>query len=503
MAHLANNVVDFVNDWCWTYDPRVQGKDKSAFMPFDLFPKQAEFLICLEQWVDNGDEWLVEKCRDAGASYLTVAFSTHRWLFRPGFKTTFGSRVEDAVDQMGNPDTIFEKIRIILKRLPMWMLPAGFDEKRHSFFMRLLNPVNGNVISGEGGTNMGRGGRSTLYVVDEAAHIERAEKVEAAIVANSECKGWVSSANGMGNLFYRKRQNDNVKVFAFRLEDDPRKTPEWISKKKSTTDPVTWAQEYEIDYGASGEGVFIPGPWVNAAVKLGKLLGDRLKPSAVNTAGLDVGGGGSGKTVWINRQGPVVQRPVSWNTPDNITTTHEVLELMRKAGGGILNYDSIGVGNTVTSTLTHASTNGLKVYPINVGDTPTDAVWPDGRKSKEMFANLKAELWWMVRCAFQRSHEMVLFLEGQPNGVDHPLEDVIVLPSDSKELTGQLPVPRMLRNEKGRIAVEPKDALKRRGIPSPDFAEALVLSFAPEPVSAFVMPSVTPVFGARTAVSYD
>ncbi|MGR0185467.1 hypothetical protein [Azospirillum aestuarii] len=501
-AHLAHNVVDFVNDWCWTYDPREIGKAKSPFMPFDLFPKQVEFLWWLQECVENGDEWLVEKCRDAGASYLTVAFCVHRWLFHDAFKATFGSRVEDAVDKAGDPDSIFEKARIILKRLPLWMLPPGFDERRHSLYMRLINPANGSVISGQGGKNMGRGGRSSIYIVDEGAHIDQAEKVEAAIIGNADCRGWVSSVNGMGNLFYRKRQNDSVKVFTFRLEDDPRKTPEWIARKKASTDPVTWAQEYELDYGASAEGVCIPGPWVQAAVKLGKLLGDRLArwttPTAPGVAGMDVGGGGKGKTVLVVRKGPVVRVPKSWNTPDNITTTHAALDEMREAGAGVMNYDPIGVGNTVTSTLKHANTDGLKVYPINVGDSPSDAEWPDGRKAKEMFANLKAELWWTVRCAFQRSYELLLFLEGQEGGCDHPLEDIIVLP-DSKELTGQLPVPKWLKNEKGRIGIESKLSLARRGIPSPDFAEALVLTYAPEPIEDFVMPSVTPVFGGRGA----
>ncbi|MDW7555297.1 hypothetical protein D9623_27225 (plasmid) [Azospirillum brasilense] len=80
----------------------------------------------------------------------------------------------------------------------------------------------------------------------------------------------------------------------------------------------------------------------------------------------------------------------------------------------------------------------------------------------------------------------------------HPLEDIIVLP-DSKELTGPLPVPKWLKNEKGRIGIESKLSLARRGIPSPDFAEALVLTYSPEPIEDFVMPSVTPVFGGRGA----
>lgn len=496
VAHCARNIVDWVNDWCWTYDPRQMGKDKSPYMPFDLFPRQAEFLLWLEERVDLGEEFVVEKCRDAGATYLCAAFALHRWLFRPGFKTTFGSRVQDDVDKIGDPDAIFEKMRIIVRRLPLWMLPAGFDTRRHDLFLRLINPVNGNVVSGEGGDNMGRGGRSTLYIVDEGAHIERAEKVEAAIIGNADCRGWVSSVNGMGNLFFRKRHNESVKVFSFRLTDDPRKTPEWIAAKKATTDTVIWAQEYELDYGASVEGVCIPGAWVQAALKLPKLLGDRLKASTKGVGGYDVGAG-KGKSVLIPRKGPVVLKPVAWKDVDNISTTHKALDAARSAGVTVFNYDAPGVGNTVSSTLIYANTDGFKVNAMNVGDPPSDTEWPDERTSKEMFANVKAEMWWLMRDAFRRSFELMLFLEGADGGFSHPIEDIIALMHDDKDLTAQISLPKWGKNERGRIILESKEALKRRGIPSPDFADALALTFAPER-DIPAIPILLPVSGGRS-----
>jgi hypothetical protein len=155
----------------------------------------------------GNEEWLTEKSRDAGVSYLCCGYALNRWLFSDGFKATFGSRKAEYVDKSGQPDSLFEKIRIMLRRQPEWMLPDGFTWARDSLFMRLVNPATGAIISGEGGEDMGRGGRSSLYIVDEAAFLPNAESVEKALSGNTDCVGWVSSVNGMGNLFARKRHS--------------------------------------------------------------------------------------------------------------------------------------------------------------------------------------------------------------------------------------------------------------------------------------------------------
>jgi hypothetical protein len=97
-----------------------------------------------------------------------------------------------------------------------------------------------------------------------------------------------------------------------------------------------------------------------------------------------------------------------------------------------------------------------------------------------MFGNQKAEIWWLCRTALQRTHEHVLFLDGKPNGKKHSPSDLLALPSgdpDSDALCLQLSLVKWERNEKGKIVIEQKNALRRRGISSPDHADALVLTF--------------------------
>ena len=52
-------------------------------------------------------------------------------------------------------------------------------------------------------------------------------------------------------------------IFRFHWTDDPRKNSrEWEAKTRSNMEPWAFASEYDIDYSASVEGVFIPAAWV-------------------------------------------------------------------------------------------------------------------------------------------------------------------------------------------------------------------------------------------------
>ncbi|MDR7232818.1 hypothetical protein J2X45_003928 [Caulobacter sp. BE264] len=480
-VRCAADPVYWFNRHVWTYDPRLVGKSGGAYVPFKLWPKQAEFITWLKDRVDSSEEGLCEKSRDTGVTYLCAGFALWAWLFLPGFKTTFGSRKVDYVDKKDNPDSIFAKLRIMLRRLPIQMLPEGFVWTQHDNYMRIVNPATGAVISGEGGEDMGRGGRSSLYVVDEAAFVPNAEAVEKALSGNTDCVVWVSSVNGMGNLFARKRHSvlKPRQIFRLHWRDDPRKTEEWArAKQASFSDPTTWASEYDIDYSASVEGICIPAVWVESAKRLGHLE-PKLHPSKAVRLGLDVGAGKS-KSVTIPRAGAVVMVPRSRGQPDTTETAHWALEIARELGATELNFDAPGVGAGVASTLTKNTVSGLSVWPINTGLPPSDRIWPDGRTSQEMFGNSKAEVWWLCRTALQRTHEHVAFLEGRQGGVEHPVTDLLALPSgdkDSDALCLQLSLVKWGRNEKGKIVIETKDALKRRGIASPDYADALMLTY--------------------------
>lgn len=488
----AEGIVYWFNNYGWTYDPRLigqhdeEGRARSPYTRFVLWPRQVEFIHWLHERVQANEEWLTEKSRDAGVSYLCCGYALNRWLFTDGFKATFGSRKAEYVDKSGQPDSLFEKIRIMLRRLPDWMLPDGFTWNGDSLFMRLVNPANGAIISGEGGEDMGRGGRSSLYVVDEAAFLPNAESVEKALSGNTDCVGWVSSVNGMGNLFARKRHSilKPHQVFRLHWRDDPRKSDEWAAAKEATlSDPAAWASEYEIDYAASVEGVCIPAKWVDAAKRIAALEPMIFDTNQLGVAGLDVGAG-KAKSIAIVRRGPIVSKPVSRTDPDTIGTAHWALQIAQEERAQRMNFDSVGVGVGVTSALKHSPDHKLKVVPVNTGDSPNeDRRWEDGRTSVEMFGNLKAELWWLARVAFQRTYQHMLHLEGkgeEEGGRKHQLSDLIALPTgdiESDALASQLSLVRYFRNEKGKIVIEKKSELQRRGIKSPDHADAFVLTF--------------------------
>ena len=211
LVHYRKHPADFIDDWLWTYDPRRT--DGPANMPFILWPRQREYIAWLQERLETKTGGLVEKSRDMGVTYLNLAFTLWLWLFHPGSKVSFGSRKEALVDRIGDPDSIFEKARMMLRLLPEEFLPAGYSEGTDATFAKIVNRQNGATITGEAGDNIGRGGRSRLYFVDESAFVERPERVDAALSQNTDVRIDVSTPNGNGNPFYRKRVSGKVPVF--------------------------------------------------------------------------------------------------------------------------------------------------------------------------------------------------------------------------------------------------------------------------------------------------
>lgn len=399
----------------------------------------------------------------------------HSWRFIPGFKTGFGANKEANVDLRGEPDSLFEKMRIALGYLPPFMLPDGFFPQHHSINARIINPANGNVIAGYIGENMGRGGRSSLFFVDEGAHVAQAKKVDAALSANTDTLIWLSSALD-NTLFQRKAQSGKYPVFRFHYRDDPRKTAAWIEAKKADVDDAIWAQEYEIDYEGTVENRIIMRSWVRAAVELRGLLADQLRGyfGAHGVAGMDVGAG-KAESVVYRRYGPVFMPAETTRNPDTIDLAGWALDLCSQTGAKRLNYDSVGVGHGLVAAFKRSETLDLKVYPVNTGQPATDAVWPDGVKAEDRFVNLRAELWWRLREALIRTYKHLRHMHGLPDGKASPIGELILLEQDDV-LERQLTSLTFMRSDRGKIQMESKADLAKRGIASPDRADAMVLA---------------------------
>lgn len=84
-------------------------------LPCVLFQRQREFIAWLHERFQTKTSAPVEKSRDSGATWMSAAFAVWVWLFHPGSTVGFGSRKEILVDRAGDLQSIFEKIRSIVR----------------------------------------------------------------------------------------------------------------------------------------------------------------------------------------------------------------------------------------------------------------------------------------------------------------------------------------------------------------------------------------------------
>ena len=489
------------NDWGWTYDPRRT----PAWMPFDLFDRQVEFIRFLEERERLVQDMIGEKSRDVGFTWLLGGYFVHRWLFKDGFKGGIGSRKLDYVDMADNLDAIFPKLRKFMERLPAWLMPAGYGPNCDTY-ARIINPENGAALTGEGGDSIGRGGRSTIYWIDESSFLEHPKLIDASLSANTSMRFDIGTPNGIGTPFYEKRVGGHTPVFTMHWKQDPRKNhwevldevgdvimygngmgpepgsiptgailqwPWYEAEKLRLKDPAIIAQELDIDYTASLPDMLIPGRWIEACINLHRRI-NMGNPGAI-TAGLDVADGGNALTVLTIRQGNIV-RWIYDNPEAGTTDTADwAHDLCVKHGVQRLSYDMVGVGAGVAGAFKRRAREGrlrIRVVGINAGSTPDPMrKWPDGQSSEEKFTNRKAELWWMLRDACEKTYEYIHL------GVPHPIDELISLP-DLPALKSQMSNIRYFYVGERKIRIETKEELQKRNVASPDYAESLVLASA-------------------------
>ena len=463
MLHYKNNPADFINDWMMTYDPR----SKPAMLVFSLWDRQKEYIKWLQERYIKKEDGLVEKCRDAGATYLSMAFSIWLFLFHEGSKVSFGSRKEALVDRVGDPDSIFEKGRILLRYLPKIFYPKGFDIDKSCTFMKFINHFNNATITGEAGDNIGRGGRSSIYFKDESAYYERPLLIESALSMNSDVKIDLSTPNGIGNPFYDKRHAGKIPVFVFDWREDPRKSQEWYEHQKESLDPVIVAQEIDRDYFSSVENICVANEYLQATIDFDM---EGLDSGEV-VAGLDVADEGGDENCLFIRKGTKQIHLSFWKEGNTGQSARKAAFICKELGCKILMYDNIGVGAGVKSEYSNEEYNWLIAIGVNTGKEPTRGEYCPEKKNSDMFYNLKAQLWWLMRRRVERTYE-------HRNKLKIYQPDELISLQNDKQMINEFCRPKYEMRAGGKIIMESKEKMRARGIKSPNRADACILCYA-------------------------
>ena len=159
---------------------------------------------------------------------------------------------------------------------------------------------------------------------------------------------------------------------------------------------------------------------------------------------VDVARYGSDQSVILRRRGLRVEEILTFKGMDTMELAGWVAKAIRDFQPSQTCIDEIGVGAGVVDRLREQS---LGVRGVNVANPA---------RQKGVFANLRAEGYWRLR---------ELFTAGQ-----------IEIPPD-QQLMGELAALRYSYDSQGRILIEKKEDMRKRGVPSPDKADALMLAF--------------------------
>lgn len=494
ISYYRAHIADFINDWGMIHEPRNVGTSAPASLPFVLFPRQRDWIDkVVEKW-GKREPLVTEKSRDAGVSWLSIATGASICMLYQGATIGYGSKLVDLVDDLGNPKSLFWKARHFIEHVPEEFRP-GWDVRKHAPHKRIIFPHSGSAMTGEGGDEIGRGGRTTLFFLDESAHIERPKKVDAALSATTMCRIDISSANGTANSFYQRRMNANIENFTFHWRQDPRKDQAWYDKQVAELDPVVVAQEIDINYAASVTGVLIPSSWVQAAVDADKMLGFTV--SGKKSGALDVADEGIDLNAFCHSHGIAIENVTAWSGKgdDIFGTVQEAFRICDEYGLDGFEYDADGLGAGVRgdARVINDQRRANKVKELKISafrgsgevyqkEKPIPTALPGSvaksdRKNGDFFANAKAQAWWSLRVRFQRTYRAV---EGHKKGEPNPYDpdDLIVLrgtmPALSTVMT-ELSQPTFDQTTAGKIVVDKAPDGQR----SPNHADAIMIRMAP------------------------
>lgn len=224
-------------------------------------------------------------------------------------------------------------------------------------------------------------------------------------------------------------------------------TPEWVYDKFLSWgegNPM-WESRVMGNFPQQGEDTLIPLSHIEQAT----LRNITPSETDIEVIGADIARFGSDKTVFTHRKGAKLMEIKEFNNMDTMATSQTLSTFMGMHPTAAVNIDEIGVGAGVTDRIKQMNPT-RNTQGVNVGNTAHNT---------EMFINTRAEAYWALR---ER------FITGD-----------IQIPND-EQLMSELANIKYKFTPRGQIQIESKEDMKKRGLHSPDRADAVMLAFIQE-----------------------
>jgi hypothetical protein len=423
---------------------------------------------------------VILKGRQQGCSTYIQARFFHRVITTRGVKAFILTHDKDATKNL------FGMAQRFYENLPQGFIQKPDTSNAKELYFREFD--SGYAVGTAGNKSVGRSQTIQLMHSSEVGFWSYAEDHSKGIlqaISNEPGTEIIleSTANGIGNYFHQRwlsgmaGDNEYQAIFLpwywqeeyiynaenLYLTDEEEQLIKLYGKNGLTLPHIAWRRikinEFSKDFDAGREhfqqeypmnateafknpihNVFINSKYVERARKTD------VEPSGNLVIGVDVAISDRDRTVIIRRKGRNafnMDRLGNYNTMEIVGRLKRIINEEKPHKVYI---DCIGIGAGVVDRLQEMGFDNVE--GVNVARSAND---------KERFKNLRAELWSDMRDWF--------------------CGEMPVQIPDSDELHGELCSLGFKENSQGQLQIESKDELRSRGLPSPDGADALSLTF--------------------------
>jgi hypothetical protein len=291
-----------------------------------------------------------------------------------------------------------------------------------------------------------------MLVADEASGVPEAvfEAASGSMSGHAAVTLLLGNPTRSSGFFYdtHNRLANEWTTFKVGCEQSPRVSKDYIDEMASRYGEDSNAYRVRVlgEFPRSDDDTMIPMDLIESA----RHRDVTVNPYAPMVWGLDVARFGADSSALTKRKANVVtESPRVWKN----------LDLMQLTGAVVAEYqalppheqpvailvDSIGLGAGVVDRLIEL---GLPARGINVSESPSFG---------SQYRNLRAELWAKAKTWLERRDCCI------PN---------------SSQLISELATVKYRFASNGKLQIESKDDIKKRGLKSPDLADSFVLTFA-------------------------
>jgi phage terminase large subunit len=291
-----------------------------------------------------------------------------------------------------------------------------------------------------------------MLVADEASGVPEAvfEAAAGSMSGHSAVTLLLGNPTRSSGFFYdtHNRLSDEWTTFKVSCKESPRVSDDYVNEMLSRYGEESNAFRIRVlgEFPRSDDDTIIPMELLEGA----KTRDVKISDFAPLIWGLDVARFGSDCSALAKRRGNGLLEQVRvWRNLDLMQLTgavvaeYEALDVKDRPTEILV--DSIGLGAGVVDRLRELK---LPARGINVSESPSFG---------GTYRNLRAELWGKAKAWLERRD--------------------CFLPNDER-LINELATVRYKFNSSGKMQVESKDEIRKRGLKSPDVADAFVLTFA-------------------------